>query len=123
MTGVIVFVMGLAVGSFLNVCIYRIPIHESVVTGPSRCPKCGARIKWYDLVPVLSFILLKGRCRFCKTPLSIRYPIVELLNGTVWLLLYHIFGLSVNFVFSSIFMSATIIFISIMLKYGEICKK
>lgn len=114
MTGVIVFVLGLAVGSFLNVCIYRIPIHESIVTGPSHCPQCGARIKWHDLVPVLSYILLKGRCRACKTPISIRYPIVELLNGTIWLSLYHIFDLSGIFVLMCIAVSLFITFIFII---------
>jgi leader peptidase (prepilin peptidase)/N-methyltransferase len=114
MIGFIVFIIGLAVGSFLNVCIYRIPIHESVVTGPSHCPQCGTRIKWYDLVPVLSYVLLKGRCRSCKTPISIRYPIIELLNGSLWLFLYHIFGLSGIFVLLSIISSTIVVFLFIL---------
>jgi leader peptidase (prepilin peptidase)/N-methyltransferase len=123
MIGFIVFIIGLAVGSFLNVCIYRIPIHESVVTGPSHCPQCGTRIKWYDLVPVLSYILLKGRCRSCKTPISVRYPIIEFLNGTIWLFLYHIFGVSGIFILLSIIMSTIVVFLFILLDLRKNIKK
>ncbi|NSW89312.1 MAG: prepilin peptidase [Firmicutes bacterium] len=100
-----VFIMGLVVGSFLNVCIYRIPRRESVVAGASHCPDCGRKIKWYDMVPVLSYILLKGRCRFCKNRISLRYPVVEFLNGITWLTLHIILGLSVWFVLSCIVVS------------------
>ena len=105
MAYVIVFVMGLVVGSFLNVCIYRIPRRESVVVGASHCPWCGEKLKWYDMVPVLSYILLKGRCRFCMNKISLRYPVVEFLNGITWLILYIILGLSVWFILSCIAVS------------------
>lgn len=84
-------VLGLVVGSFLNVCIYRIPLGITVVSGRSFCPSCKKTIAWYDLVPVLSFLVLRGRCRSCGSPISPRYPAVELLNGLLWLLccLFH----------------------------------
>ena len=81
---VICGVFGLAVGSFLNVVIYRVPRDESIVSPRSRCPNCGNAIRERDNVPVLSWILLKGRCRDCKTPISIRYPMVELAGGVLF---------------------------------------
>ncbi|MCR5687009.1 MAG: prepilin peptidase [Lachnospiraceae bacterium] len=78
-----VLVSGLLIGSFLNVCIYRIPKHENITTTRSHCMSCGNVIKWYDLVPVLSYLLLRGRRRNCGAKLSIQYPIIELLNGII----------------------------------------
>jgi len=75
------FLVGLAVGSFLNVCIYRIPKGESIVNPPSHCPYCQERIRWYDNIPVLSYLLLKGRCRHCGERIPLRYPLVELLSA------------------------------------------
>lgn len=77
--------VGVAVGSFLNVCIYRLPEGESVVRPRSRCPECGAGIGWRDNIPVLSWVLLRGRCRGCGTGISIQYPLVELVTMAVWL--------------------------------------
>jgi leader peptidase (prepilin peptidase)/N-methyltransferase len=76
-----VFFFGAIVGSFLNVCIYRLPLGKSIVTPPSSCPKCGKRIKWYDNIPIFGWLMLGGKCRFCKNPISIRYPLIELLTG------------------------------------------
>jgi leader peptidase (prepilin peptidase)/N-methyltransferase len=81
------FLLGLIVGSFANVCIYRLPRRESVVTPPSRCPSCGRAIRARDNVPVLSWLLLRGRCRACRAPISPRYPVVEAANGLLWLAL------------------------------------
>lgn len=78
-------VLGLLVGSFLNVCIVRWPAEESVVRPRSRCPQCGTLIAWYDNIPVLSWLLLRGKCRGCGLPIPIRYPLVELAVGLVWL--------------------------------------
>lgn len=75
---------GLAIGSFLNVCTLRWPEEESVVTPPSRCPRCGQPIRWFDNIPVLSWVLLRGRCRSCEAPISVQYPLVELATGLVW---------------------------------------
>jgi len=76
--------VGLAVGSFLNVCTLRWPEEQSVVRPPSRCPGCGSGIAWYDNLPVLSWLLLRGKCRNCGEPISIQYPAVELVTGLIW---------------------------------------
>ncbi len=75
---------GAVIGSFLNVCIVRLPAEQSVVSPPSRCPKCGKRVEWRDNIPVLSWLLLRGRCRACKAPISILYPVVELTVALLW---------------------------------------
>ena len=77
-------VFGLAVGSFANVCIHRIPLGQSIGSPPSRCPSCGTPIRPWDNLPVLSYLLLRGRCRKCRTPISIRYPLVEAANALGW---------------------------------------
>ena len=82
---IIVFLFGLAIGSFANVCIYRIPRKKSIANPPrSFCPKCGRTIAWYDNIPVLSFLLLRGKCRACRAPISVKYPLVELLMGLLF---------------------------------------
>lgn len=75
------WVAGLFIGSFLNVCIWRLPREEQVVRGRSRCPRCGQTIRWHDNIPVASFLCLRGRCRDCRAAISWRYPVVELLTG------------------------------------------
>lgn len=97
--GVIVFIIGLILGSFYNVCIFRIPRSESIVFPPSHCLNCIGVIKKYDLIPVVSYILLKGKCRSCGTKISIQYPIVELITGILFLILYLNFGFTIRFVF------------------------
>jgi leader peptidase (prepilin peptidase)/N-methyltransferase len=81
------FLFGLVVGSFANVCIHRLPLGLSVVSPPSRCPRCQARIRPWDNLPVLSWLILRGHCRECGTAISVRYPAVELTNGLLWLAL------------------------------------
>ena len=78
--------IGLCIGSFLNVVIYRLPIGQSIVTPPSRCRKCGYQLQWYDNIPVLSWLFLRGRCRKCGVGVSIQYPIVELITGALFVL-------------------------------------
>ncbi len=85
---------GLVVGSFANVCIHRVPLDQSVVHPPSRCPSCGALIRPLDNVPVLSYVRLRGRCRSCRARISPRYPIVEATNGLLWMALVAGRGLS-----------------------------
>ena len=89
-----IFVLGLAFGSFLNVCIYRLPLGLSAVTPGSRCPNCEVPIKFYDNIPVLGWLLLRGRCRHCKAPISPRYMVVEILTGALFLTCYARLGLS-----------------------------
>ena len=87
------FLLGSIVGSFLNVCIYRMPRGLSIVSPSSRCPSCGTPIRPYDNVPIMSFLLLGGRCRYCKSKISARYPFVEALNGIMYVLAVGRFGL------------------------------
>jgi len=89
MLEIVAFLLGLVLGSFLNVVIARLPRGESVVSPPSRCPRCKERIRPWDNIPVLSFLLLRGRCRHCRRKISWRYPVVELLSGVLLLLLVH----------------------------------
>ncbi|PXV93313.1 leader peptidase (prepilin peptidase)/N-methyltransferase [Lachnotalea glycerini] len=91
---IITFLYGIIIGSFLNVCICRIPQSESIVTTPSHCVFCGVRIKWYDLVPVISYLLLKGKCRNCKAKISIQYPLIEVLNGILYVAVMGVNGWS-----------------------------
>ena len=86
------FVLGLVFGSFLNVCISRIPRDQSIVTPGSHCPACGAYIRWHDNVPLLSWMLLRGRCRVCRAHISLRYPAVELLTAVLFTACYLSFG-------------------------------
>ena len=79
-------VIGACIGSFLNVVIYRLPLGQSLVSPPSRCPQCGSRLKWYDNVPILGWLWLAGRCRQCKKPISIQYPLVELVTALLFVL-------------------------------------
>ncbi len=84
MIALVAGMFGLAIGSFLNVCSLRWPQDESVISPPSRCPRCGEPIRWYDNVPVVSWIVLRGRCRWCKEPISLQYPLAELTTGLLW---------------------------------------
>jgi len=86
------FMFGAAVGSFLNVCICRLPKGESIVFPPSHCTHCDYTIRYYDNIPIVSYLLLGGKCRSCGEPISIQYPVVELLNGLLTLLLFMKFG-------------------------------
>ncbi len=105
----LVFLYGILVGSFLNVCIYRIPRHESIVTTPSHCMSCGYGLKWYDLVPVFSWLCLRGKCRKCKAPISVQYPIVEAANGVLWILVIALRGLNVEGILYCLFASALLV--------------
>ena len=91
-----IFALGLAFGSFLNVCIYRLPLGISVVHPRSSCPNCKQPIAFYDNVPILSWLLLRGRCRHCQAPISARYVVVELLTGALFLACYAHFGLTLE---------------------------
>ena len=101
--------LGLIVGSFSNVCIYRIPKNESIIYPASHCPKCHSNIKALDNIPLLSYILLKGRCRNCKSKISIQYPVVEFLTGFIYLIIYLIYGLTIQTLIYIILSSALII--------------
>jgi len=106
---VLIFILGLIVGSFNNVCICRIPRSESIIYPASHCPKCRSNISPKDNIPLLSYLLLKGRCRNCKSKISIQYPIVELLTGLTYLIIYLTYGLSIQSLIYIILSSALII--------------
>ncbi len=105
----IAFIFGAVIGSFLNVCIARIPKGQSIVHPPSHCPNCQASIPFYCNVPLFSYVWLRGRCRSCKESISVRYPIVELLTGLVSLALMHRFGPSYAFFVTFLFAAALIV--------------
>jgi leader peptidase (prepilin peptidase) / N-methyltransferase len=109
--------LGLAVGSFLNVCIYRIPRRESLLHPPSRCPSCGQGLRWFDNVPVLGYALLGGRCRACRAAISIRYPIVELVTMGMFLLHYAVFGWDALLAVRILFACAMIVLFAIDLEH------
>lgn len=81
-------IMGFIIGSFLNVCIYRIPLHLNIAKGRSFCPSCHKNLKAYDMVPIFSYFILRGKCRNCKKPISVQYPLVEALTGGLFLLAF-----------------------------------
>lgn len=86
------FIFGLIVGSFLNVCIHRLPRNISIISPPSACPACNARVKPWENIPLVSYLFLKGRCGNCGEKISLRYPLVELLNGALYLSIFNYFG-------------------------------
>ncbi len=111
------FLYGILIGSFLNVCIYRIPLGKTVVTFPSSCMSCGTKIKPYDLIPIVSYFLIKGRCRSCGLKISPQYPIVEMLNGVLYILIYIQYGFTFISVIYCLFLSALIVLTFIDIKY------
>ena len=112
-----VILLGLIIGSFLNVCISRIPEGESVVFPDSHCPKCRSRIKAYDNIPIISFLLLKGRCRVCKEPISWQYSVVEGLTAFIFWATFHLVGMQSKTVLLLFFFSAIIVLIFIDLNH------
>jgi len=99
---------GLIIGSFLNVIIYRLPLKKSIIFPASHCPKCETKLKYYDLIPVLSYLFSKGRCRYCGEKISLQYPIVELLTALLFLLTFLKYGLTAEFIILIILISALI---------------
>ena len=93
---IFITIVGILFGSFLNVLIYRIPKKEEFVKTSSHCMSCGHKLAWYDNIPLFSWIFLKGKCRYCKTKISIQYPIIELINGLLWLFVFYVNGISIH---------------------------
>lgn len=103
MIDLLIFSFGVAIGSFLNVVIYRIPLEQNIAFPPSHCPSCKNPLKWWHNIPIFSWIFLRGKCAFCQTNISARYPIVEIITGLLFLVLYYKIGLTwyLPFVFLS----------------------
>lgn len=106
---ILIFVFGIVIGSFLNVCIYRIPKKETVVSERSHCMKCGYQLAWYDMVPVFSWLCLRGKCRKCKEPISPQYPIVEAVNGVLYVVVFLVNGLNIESMIYCMLSSALIV--------------
>jgi leader peptidase (prepilin peptidase)/N-methyltransferase len=106
-----VFILGLCIGSFLNVVIYRLPRGESITLERSQCASCGKQLRWYELIPLFSYLFLRGRCRTCHEPISLRYPIVELLTAITFALVFLQFGLTLELL-KYLFLSALLVAIS-----------
>lgn len=113
----ILLLLGLAVGSFLNVCIHRIPLGQSLTMPPSRCPGCDYRLRWFDNIPVVSYILLRGRCRSCRMPISLRYPLVELTTMVLFAVHGEVFGWSALLVPRLLFACAMVVLFAIDLEH------
>ena len=114
---------GLSIGSFLNVCIDRLPLNQSLVSPPSHCPNCNRRVAAFDMVPFFNYLWLKGGCRYCGTHIPIRIPIVELLTGIVFVLLYWKYGLSPELAMSLVYASLLIVIFFIDLEHQLILNK
>lgn len=93
---IIIFLYGIVIGSFLNVCIYRIPKQENIAKVRSHCMQCGHQLKWYELIPLFSYLLQGGKCRVCKTKISVQYPLIEGANGILYVFIFMINGINVD---------------------------
>ena len=113
----ILALLGLAVGSFLNVCIHRLPRDQSLNSPPSRCPACEYRLRWFDNVPILSYVLLGGRCRKCRARISIRYPLVEVITMALFLVHGAVFGWTALLVPRLAFACAMVVLFAIDLEH------
>ena len=106
---VFTFIFGLCIGSFLNVCIYRLPASKSISHPRSSCTNCNELIPFYDNIPVVSYLLLRGRCRFCREPISLRYPIIELLAGLFALITFFKYGLTLEALIYYVYIAALLV--------------
>lgn len=105
----IIFIFGIVIGSFLNVCIYRIPEKEDIVKTSSHCMSCGYHLKWYDMIPLLSFLALRGKCRKCGAKLSVQYPLIEAANGILYVCIVWTGGLSIDSLLYCLLASALLV--------------
>ena len=114
---IVLALAGLCIGSFLNVCIHRLPLKQSVVHPGSRCPDCGYALRWYDNVPVISYAVLRGRCRSCARPISLQYPLVETVTAVIFVLHWYAFGPTVLLPLRLLFACALIVLFMIDLEH------
>ena len=117
---IFVFLFGIVIGSFLNVCMIRIPRGESIVTEGSHCMKCGYRLRWYDLIPLFSWLFLRGKCRKCGEKISPQYPVVEFINGAVYVLVFVLKGITIQSLLLCLLFSALLTLSVIDFKTYEI---
>ena len=114
---IFIFLFGAAVGSFSNVCIYRLPKKLSIISPSSQCPSCSKGISPFDNIPIISFLMLRGRCRYCQSPISWRYPIIETITGLIFLSLYLNFRISPQFFIYALLCTSLIIIAFIDLEH------
>lgn len=112
-----ILLIGLIIGSFLNVCIFRIPVNQSIVYPPSTCGSCGTRLKMIDMFPVINYIISGGRCKYCKAKYSFQYPLVELFNGILYLLIFYKYKISMEAIHLCILISLLLVISFIDYKY------
>lgn len=112
-----IFILGASIGSFLNVCIYRLPLNQSIVSPSSHCPYCNTPLRFYDNIPVISFLILRGRCRTCRSKISIQYVSVEILNAFGYIFLFRKFGLSPECILYAVLFSSLVVVSGIDLYY------
>lgn len=117
---IVIFLYGIIIGSFLNVCIYRLPKKENIVTTRSHCMNCGYKLEWYDLVPLFSWLALGGRCRKCRAKISVQYPVIEALNGVLYLIVFSCYGVSIETVLYCLLSSALLVLSVIDFRIYEI---
>lgn len=117
---IIFFLYGIIIGSFLNVCIIRIPKKENITTTRSHCMSCGYQLKWYDLIPIFSYLILGGKCRACKEKISYQYLIIEVLNGLLYVFIFLNQGLHLESILSCLLTSALLVLSAIDLRTYEI---
>lgn len=118
--GCVIFIYGILIGSFLNVCIYRIPKKENIVTTRSHCMNCDYQLRWYDLIPLFSWISLGGKCRKCGTKISVQYPLIEALNGILYVAVFLCYGFSIETLLYCLLTSALIVLSVIDFRIYEI---
>ena len=107
--GYLVFIVGLALGSFYNVVGFRVPKKESIIFPGSNCSKCKHHLSWYENIPLISYLFLKGKCRHCKMSISLIYPIMELLTAILFLVSYYLFGFSADFLIAIVVASLLVL--------------
>ncbi len=117
---ILVFLFGLCVGSFLNVCIYRIPEHQSIVVVPSHCMTCNKKLHWYELIPLFSWLFLRGKCSGCKAKISAQYPLIETANAVIWLIVVLVKGFSPDMFLYCVLLSALLVIAIIDYRTREI---
>lgn len=117
---ILVFLYGIVIGSFLNVCIYRIPKGEDIIKTSSHCMKCNHILKWYDLFPIVSYLALRGKCRYCGTSLSRQYPMIEAINGILYCIIIRVKGVHINSLLYCLLISALLVLSVIDIRTFEI---
>lgn len=120
---VAITLFGLIIGSCLSICIYRIPIGKAIVDPPSYCMSCGKRLRFYDLIPVVSYLLQKGRCRYCTNRIPVKYPIVEIITAILFMVLYYRYALTIDFLAYAYLLSILVVVFFIDLEHKIIPDK